>query len=240
MRTRAANTALALAALLAVGCGDDRPEEREPTQMLDAPDVLADGVPPAPVDVPAGAPTVLVLSDSIGAGLHLAEHQAFPAVLQRRLAAEGRPFRLVNASESGRTSAGGVGALDWTLKSGPDLVVIALGGNDGLRGIPIDEIERNLRTMIERSRAAGARVLLLGVRLPLNYDDYGAEFDALYPALAEEYGIAFVPFYMEGVGSVAELNLADGLHPSPRGHEKLAENVAPALASTLAELMDDD
>jgi acyl-CoA thioesterase-1 len=238
---RAATTALAFAALLAAACGDDRSEEEPASaQMLDAPDALADDVAPPPVDVPAGAPTVLVLSDSIGAGLHLAEHQAFPAVLQRRLAAEGRPFRLVNASESGRTSAGGVGALDWTLKSLPDLVVIALGGNDGLRGIPIDETERNLRTMIERSRAAGARVLLLGVRLPLNYGDYGAEFDALYPALAEEYGVAFVPFYMDGVGGVPELNLADGLHPSPEGHQKLAENVAPALASALAELAERD
>jgi acyl-CoA thioesterase-1 len=238
MRTqRAAILALALAALLA-GCGDDGSDERPRAGALDAPDALADESPRVegwPVHVPEGAPTVLVLSDSIGAGLHLAEHQAYPAALQRKLAAAGTPFHLVNASESGRTSAGGVGALDWTLRSEPDVVVIALGGNDGLRAIPIAETERNLRTMIERSRAAGARVLLLGVRIPENYGAYAVEFDAIYPALAEEYGVAFVPFYMEGVGGVPELNLADGLHPTPEGHEKLAETVAPALAEVLAE-----
>jgi len=249
-RTRAArrrigawiSALLALFALVA-GCGGDSSSSETGASEagpggggLDASDELADEAAPPPVAVPDGAPTVLFLSDSIGAGLHLAEHQAYPAVLQRRLVEADQPFRLVNASESGRTTAGGVAALDWTLRSEPDVVVIALGGNDGLRGVPIAEIERNLRTMIERSREAGARVLLLGIRIPENYGDYATEFDELYPALADELEIDFLPFYMEGVGGVPELNLSDGLHPTPDGHRKLADNVAPALSAALDAL----
>lgn len=234
--------ALLLVALAACGGGSEPEAARGggPGAGLDTPDALADETLPPPVEVPAGAPTVLFLSDSIGAGLHLAEHQAFPAVLQRRLAAAGHPFHLINASESGRTTAGGVGALDWTLRSEPDLVVLALGGNDGLRGVPTEAVERNLRTMIERVRAAGARVLLLGVRLPENYGAYGEELAALWPKLAAEYGTGFVPSFMAGVGLVPELNLADGLHPTPEGQEILADTIEGPLAAALAELEESD
>ncbi|WP_419192466.1 arylesterase [Engelhardtia mirabilis] len=195
--------------------------------------------PAAELTVPETAPTVLFMGDSIGAGLHLAEHQAFPALLQQRLSAAGLPFRLVNASESGRTAAGGAAAIDWSLRTKPDLVVIELGGNDGLRGIPVEETERNLRAMIAASRDAGARVLLLGVRLPPNYGEAAERFDALYPALAKELDVAFVPFFMEGVGGVPELNLADGLHPTAVGHERLADNVEPTLRELLEALPPD-
>lgn len=227
------------AALLAcaAACSGGEEEVRSSAPiLLDAPAEEAAEGPLEEVALPAGAPTVAFLSDSIGAGLHLAEDQAFPAVLQRLLAAEGLPFRLVNASESGRTTAGGVTALPWTLRSDPDVVVIALGGNDGLRGIALQEVEQNLRRLIEGAREAGARVLLLGVRIPANYGDYAKHFDALYPALAQEYGVGFVPFFMEGVGGVAEQNQDDGLHPTPAGHERLADNVAPALRKVLQEL----
>lgn len=192
--------------------------------------------PPAELVLPAGAPRVLFLGDSIGAGLHLAEHQAFPAVLQRRLAQASLPFELINNSESGRTTSGGVAALQWSLRSEPDLVVIELGGNDGLRGIELELVEKNLRTLIEGSRAAGAEVLLLGVRLPPNYAEFAAEFDALYPRLAEEYGIGFVPFFMQGVGGNPALNLADGLHPTAEGHERLADRVEPVLRAALERI----
>jgi acyl-CoA thioesterase-1 len=224
---------LALAAACSDGAGK---APRAGPDLLDAPAAEAGDAPPGAPAIPAAAPTVVFLADSIGAGLHLAEDQAFPAVLQRRLAAEGLPFKLVNASQSGRTSAGGVTALAWTLRSEPDLLVIGLGGNDGLRGTPLEEIERNLRRMLADARDAGVRVLLLGVRLPANYGDYGERFDALYPALAAEFGVDLVPFYMDGVGGVPELNLEDGLHPSPAGHERLADNIAPALRKALEEL----
>lgn len=227
-----AGAALLMCALACSGGDEPRPAP----SFFDEPAAEAAEAPLARPVIPAGSPTVAFLADSIGAGLHLAEDQAFPAVLQRRLATAGVPFRLVNASESGRTTAGGVTALDWILRSHPDVLVVGLGGNDGLRGVPLEEIERNLRRLLEGARDAHLRVLLLGIRIPANYGDYATRFDALYPALAEEYGLSFVPFYMEGVGGQADENLGDGLHPTPEGHERLAENVAPFLRKLLTEL----
>ena len=233
---RSRSLPLVLAVLLAA-CGPGAPAEPGPRAgpaPLDGP--APDAAPPgAGPEIPEAAPTVVFLGDSIGAGLHLSEQQAFPAVLQRRLAAEGLPFRLVNASESGRTSAGGVTALEWVLRTEPELVVLELGGNDGLRGVPIEDVERNLRALIEGARARGARVLLLGLRLPPNYGDYAARFDGIYPRLAQEYGLAFVPYFMQDVGGVPELNLPDGLHPTAEGHERLAENLLPTLRELLRE-----
>lgn len=230
--------AVALAALapaILPACGDSSSSsDRTSRSMFDAPaddaGVVVDG--PA---IAAGSPTVVFLGDSIGAGLHLAEHQAFPAVLQRSLA-DDAPFELVNASESGRTTSGGVTALEWVLRREPDVVVIELGGNDGLRGIDLRDVEDNLREMVRMSRDAGAEVLLLGVRLPPNYGGYASDFDAMYPRLADELDVAFVPFFMEGVGGVASMNLADGLHPTAAGQERLAANVEDALRDLLEDL----
>ena len=228
--------------LLSWSCGaSDSADRAQRTRgagagMLDGAALEADTASPAPVAVPADAPVVAFLGDSIGAGLHLAEHQAFPAVLARRMAEEGLAFRLVNASESGRTTAGALTALDWVFRSEPDVVVLEIGGNDGLRGIDLETVEANLRSLIETSRERGARVLLLGVRMPPNYGSYAASFDALYPRLASEYGLAFVPYFMEGVGGVPEQNLPDGLHPTPQGHEHLADTVEETLRSLLLQL----
>jgi len=221
-----------LVLLFAACSGGDATSSNAGPNMLDAPaaDTTAPGAAPL---IPADAPTVVFLGDSIGAGLHLAEHQAFPAVLQARLAADGLPFRLVNASESGRTTSGGVTALDWVMRTEPDLVVIELGGNDGLRGIELATVEKNLRRMIEIAREGGADVLLLGVRLPLNYGDYGADFDAIYPRVAEGLEVAFEPSFMRDVGGVPTMNLADGLHPTAAGHERLADNVRLSLRDAL-------
>lgn len=223
---------------LLAGCGEagaDRERSRAPGPPGDqpAPQALGDGAPTLAPEPPADAPVVVFLGDSICAGLHLREDQAFPALLARRLVQEGLPFRAVNACESGRTTAGARSALAWVLRSEPDVVVLEIGGNDGLRGIALEDVEANLRHLIEGARAAGARVLLLGVRLPTNYGEYGERFDALYPRLAEEYGVGFVPYFMEGVGGVPEMNLPDGLHPTPGGHERLADNVVGALRGVL-------
>lgn len=224
----------ALALLFVLGCSESQPEPAPPRAQFDAPagDVTA---PPPALEIPEDAPTVLVMGDSIGAGLHLAEHQAFPAILQRRLFDAGVPFHLVNASVSGQTSAGGLSRYDWSLKVEPDVVVIELGGNDGLRGIELDSVERNLRGLIEQSQGAGARVLLLGVRMSPDLGDYAIEFDALYPHLAEETGAVLVPSFMDGVGGVPEMNLADGLHPTAAGHERLADRIESALRSVLEQ-----
>ncbi len=183
----------------------------------------------AAAEGPVG-PRVVFLGDSISAGLHLPADQAFPAVLARQLAAERAPFQLTNAGVSGDTSAGGLRRVDWVLKQAPAIVVIELGGNDGLRGQPLAAIEHNLRGIIARTRARGARPLLLGMRLPPSYGaEYANGFAAIYPRLAQELEVDFVPFFMEGVAGVSELNLPDGLHPTQAGHERLAEKLAPAL-----------
>ena len=173
----------------------------------------------------------------MAAGLHLPSDEAFPAVLARELAAEGLPFRLVNAGVSGDTTAGGLSRIDWLLSQEPAIVVCEVGGNDGLRGIDPETIESNLRGIVDKARAAGARVLLLGHVMPPNYgEEYTREFAAVFDRVAEEGELAYVPFFLEGVGGVPELNLEDGLHPNPDGHERIAATVLPALRSLLVEL----
>ena len=187
--------------------------------------------------IPADAPLVAFLGDSISAGLHLSAEEAFPAVLQRELAAAGHPFRLLNAGVSGDTSAGGLRRVGWLLKQAPSVLVVELGGNDGLRGQDLAAVERNLRGIITAAQAGGARVLLLGMRLPPSYGaTYTRGFEELYERLAREHEVAFVPFFMRDVGGVPALNLADGLHPSAEGHRILARNIRPALEELLGEL----
>jgi acyl-CoA thioesterase-1 len=187
-----------------------------------------------PLDVPEDAPLVVFLGDSIAAGIHLPKDRAFPAELQRRLAAKGRPFRLVNAGVSGDTTAGGRSRLDWLLGQKPAIVVVELGANDGFRGVPAATIEGNLRDIVERVKAAGAKPLLLGMKIPPNYGlDYVVEFEGLYARLAKETGCAFVPWFMRGVAGKPELNLEDGIHPTAEGHRLLAENVEKELRRLL-------
>ena len=184
--------------------------------------------------IPADAPLVAVLGDSIAAGLHLDASAAFPAALQRLLAEQGAPFRLVNAGVSGDTTAGGLRRVDWILAQRPQVLVVELGGNDGLRGLPVSETLDNLRGIVRKSKAAGVAVLVCGVRLPTSYGpEYTAAFEALYATVAAEEGVALAPYFMEGVGGVPELVLEDGLHPTVAGHERIARNVAPHLARVL-------
>jgi len=184
----------------------------------------------APAAAAARGPLVIFLGDSLTAGLGLAEDQAYPAQVAARLAGRGAPIRAINAGVSGDTSAGGLARLDWLLGQHPDVVVLALGANDGLRGVALADTEKNLREIVRRCRGAGARVLLLGMQIPPNYGpDYAGGFRALYPRIAKEMDVPLVPFLLEGVGSVAELNQADGMHPTAEGQEKVADNVAPYL-----------
>ncbi len=191
---------------------------------------------PAPT-IPADAPVVAVLGDSIAAGLHLAADDAFPAALQRLLAAQGRPFRLVNAGVSGDTSAGGLRRLEWVLRSKPDVLVVELGANDGLRGSPLEELEKNLREIVRGGLASGARVVLVGMQMPPNLGpEYSRGFEELYGRVAREEGALFVPNFLRGVGGEVNRNLEDGLHPTVEGHEILASNLAPTLSAALDEL----
>jgi acyl-CoA thioesterase I len=186
-------------------------------------------------DRAAVGPKVAFLGDSISAGLHLPAEQAFPAVLRERLAARGLPFQLFNAGVSGDTTAGGLRRVDWILRQSPAIVVVELGANDSMRGQPIASIEQNLRGILDKLRDRKVTTLLLGMRIPTSYGpEYAAQFEAIYPRLAKESNVAFVPFFMEGVAGVPDQNLEDGIHPTAEGHAKLAKTVEEALAKLVA------
>jgi acyl-CoA thioesterase-1 len=182
-------------------------------------------------------PVVIFLGDSLTAGLGLEGREAYPALLGDRLAAAGRPVRVINAGVSGDTTAGGLRRLDWLLRQKPAVLVVGLGANDALRGAEVSEIEHNLREILRRSKAAGARVLLLGMQIPPNYGpDYTARFAALYPRVAKDMDVHLVPFLLYKVGGIPELNQADGIHPTAVGQRKVADNVYPYLNDLLTQM----
>lgn len=208
--------------------GDDPVRQAVPARATKAP-----APPRAAVERPApqtSEPLVIFLGDSLTAGLGLAENQAYPALLDRKLDEGGNPIRVLNAGVSGDTTAGGLSRLDWLLSQKPDVLVVGLGANDGLRALPVEESEKNLREIVRRAKAAGARVLLLGMQIPPNYGpEYTTAFAGMYPRIAEELDVPLVPFLLDKVGGIRELNLDDGIHPNARGQEILAENVLPYL-----------
>jgi len=173
---------------------------------------------------------VVFLGDSLTAGFGLGEDEAFPAQVGRILAARGVAIAVVNGGVSGDTSAGALERVDWLLSRPTAVVVVSIGANDGLRAQPVENIEANLRAIVRKAKAAGARVLVTGQKIPTNYGpDYTRAFEALYPKIAKEEGAAFLPFLLEGVAMVPSLNQADGIHPTPEGQAIVAENVAAAL-----------
>jgi acyl-CoA thioesterase-1 len=185
---------------------------------------------PDPASRPAKLPRVVFLGDSLTAGLGVDAEQAFPALVGEALRREARPVDVVNAGVSGDTTAGGVRRLDWLLRQKPDVVVVGLGGNDGLRGLKLEASEQNLREIVRKSREAGASVLLLGMLIPPNYGpEYAAQFRDVYPRIAKETGVALVPFLLEGVGGDPKLNQPDGIHPTAEGHRIIAATVVTAL-----------
>jgi acyl-CoA thioesterase-1 len=178
--------------------------------------------------VPARAGlTVLCLGDSLTEGYGLAQGDAYPALVERRLHAEGRTdVRVINAGISGSTSASGPARLRWQLRGKPDVLLLALGANDGLRGVDVAATRRNLDEVVKLARAAGLRVLIAGMKLPPNYGEaYTRAFEQIYVELAAAHGLPSIPFLLEGVAGRAELNLSDGIHPNARGHEVVAETV---------------
>jgi acyl-CoA thioesterase-1 len=181
------------------------------------------------------AATIVCLGDSITAGLGLSEEEAYPALVQALARQDGLDWRLVNAGVSGDTTAGGLRRIDWLVKGSPDLVLVALGANDGLRGLPVAVSKANLLAIIDRLRAAKVQVALAGMFLPMNYgEDYRTAFAAIFPALAAENRIPLLPFLLEGVGGKPELNQADGIHPTAAGQRLIAAHVYAFLRSALA------
>ncbi len=172
-------------------------------------------------------PLVIFLGDSLTAGYGLPADEAFPAQVATLLRGKGRTIRFVNAGVSGDTTTGGLERTAWLLDQKPDVLVVGLGANDALRGQPVDRIEANLKTIVRRAKAAGCRVLLLGMRIPTSYGpDYTEAFAAIYPRIARAESVDLMPFLLDGVGGRPELNFPDGLHPNSAGERIVAGHVA--------------
>jgi acyl-CoA thioesterase-1 len=195
----------------------------------------AAGVAPA-ADAPATAPTILVLGDSLSAGYGIRVEQGWVALLQARLRAKGYGHRVVNASSSGETTGGALARLPRALATHrPVIVIVELGGNDGLRGLPIADIRRNFEAIIRTSQQAGARILLVGMKIPPNYGPaYTRDFYGLYGDLARQYKLPSVPFLLENVAADDALFQEDGIHPTAAAQRRLLDEVWPHLQPLLA------
>jgi len=182
---------------------------------------------------------ILFLGDSITSGYGLEPSQAYPALIQEKIDAKKWPFRTVNAGQSGDTSAGGLNRMDWLLRSRVDVLVLELGGNDGLRGLPPETTHQNLQGIIERTRKKypQVKIILAGMKVPPNMGaDYAKKFATIYPDLAKKHNALLIPFVLENVGGIRELNLPDGIHPTAKGQEIVAANVWKVLEPVLQSL----
>ena len=197
--------------------------------------------PAAPAGSPATAPgehhdrpRIVVLGDSLTAGLGLNPEQAYPAILQVRIDRAGLGYEVVNAGVSGDTSAGGLSRLDWSLADDVRVLIVALGGNDALRGLPVDELHRNLEEIVKRAQAKKIAVILAGMEAPPNFGRaYTDPFRQTYSGLAKQYGVALVPFLLQGVAGIESMNQPDGIHPTAEGARIAADNVWTVLEPIL-------
>ena len=185
--------------------------------------------------MPTTSPSILILGDSLSSAYGFDVESGWVRLLQRRLDDDGAGYRVVNASISGDTTNGGVSRLpDALAKHAPDIVVVELGGNDGLRGLPLEVTRENLERIIVESQMAGARVLLVGMRLPPNYGPaYTEAFHAIYEELGDKYDVVRVPFLLDGVGGVDAMMQPDGIHPKAEAQPRMLDNVWPYLKPLL-------
>lgn len=183
--------------------------------------------------------SILILGDSLTEGYGVAAEQAFPSLLEKKLNTEfssdnNRTFKVINAGISGSTTSGGVSRIDWLLKSQPNFLIIALGGNDGLRGVPIGETKKNLEKIILAAQNKKIPTILAGMKIPPNYGiEYTQKFADLYITLSQTKKVPLIPFLLEGVGGVPSLNLPDRIHPNAEGHQKISETVFNFLINYL-------
>jgi acyl-CoA thioesterase-1 len=220
---------LSILVLAAMSCGS-RPAPADTTGPGAAipPDAPSTSPPPAPV--PVGEPRIVALGDSLTAGLGLAQDMAFPAQLERKLAQRGHSITVANAGVSGDTAADGLRRANWALEGNVKLLIVALGANDGLRGLPPPQMKENLQGIIHRARQRGVPVLLAGMEAPPNYgEQYAAAFRQVFRDLARENKVTLVPFLLEGVAGVVDLNQGDGIHPTSEGAARIADLLLPTV-----------
>jgi acyl-CoA thioesterase I len=177
---------------------------------------------------------VVILGDSLTEGYGVAKEAAYPALLQEKFKRAGKNVEIVNGGVSGSTTASAERRMVWHLKSKPHAVLIALGGNDALRGLDVSHSKESLDKAVRLAEKAGVKVLLAGMRVPPNYGpDFAKGFEAMFPALARAHKVPLLPFLLEGVAGVASLNQTDGIHPNEKGHQKIADLVYPFLEKHL-------
>lgn len=217
--------------LFAIGCGQSEPAPQTPGTSAPAPTQA-----PKAAQAPQAseAPRVVFLGDSLTAGLGLAADQSYPSLIGARLKERGYDYDIINAGVSGDTSAGGLRRLDWSLDGDVRVLVVALGGNDGLRGLPPSDLKKNLAAILDRAREKKIPVILAGMEAPPNNGpDYTREFREVYASLAKQYKVRFIPFLLQGVAGDASLNQADGIHPNVRGAQIVADLVWKELEPML-------
>jgi acyl-CoA thioesterase-1 len=186
--------------------------------------------------VPVDAPILVSFGDSLTAGYGLAPEESYPSVLQNLLAERGTPYRVINEGVSGDTTATALARVDVAATHEAVLAIVAIGANDGLRGLPVEEMEANLREIVRRFQVAGRRVALAGMRIPPNMGpEYVGQFEAIYARVAEDMNIPLLPFLLEGVAADPDLNQDDGIHPNRRGARIVAHSVASFVETLLSE-----
>lgn len=241
---RAVPVYLVLIGLVFAGCGQPDPTARDTTvasstakpPVSGRSDLVGSGVETSPqvAATTSTRPRIVFLGDSLTAGYGLERDQSVPSLIQAHLARDGYAYDVVNAGVSGDTSAGGLSRLDWSLDGPVEVLVIELGANDGLRGLPVAAMKQNLSDIITRAQQRGIHVVLTGMEAPPNYGPvYTSDFRKAYRDLAREYQVVFVPFYLEGVAGIPSLNIADGIHPNPQGARLVEQTIWRALEPLL-------
>jgi acyl-CoA thioesterase I len=180
------------------------------------------------------ATTILFLGDSLTEGYRLAKEESYPSLIEATLKKKHPEVKVINGGVSGATSASGLKRLDWYLKAKPDIMVLALGANDGLRGLKVEQTEKNLSQVIEKAQGRDMTVILAGMKMPTNMgESYRSGFEKIFTNLAKKYKIKLIPSLLEGVGGDPKLNLPDGIHPNAKGYEIVAKNVLQVLETEL-------
>jgi acyl-CoA thioesterase-1 len=184
--------------------------------------------------VSSSAKTVLVMGDSLTEGYRLSKEEAYPYLMELELKKKYPDVKIINGGISGSTSASAVRRLDWYIKAKPEIMILALGANDGLRGLKVEETSKNLEAVIMKAKSSGIRVIMSGMKMPPNYGkEYSDKFNQIFPRLAKKHELKLIPFILENVAGIPALNLPDGIHPNPEGHKVMAKNVMKFLEAEL-------
>ena len=232
---------LLLTVLLSACGAEDEGRSEEIRAHSDPPSSVREPREPVRPETTRGKSVILFLGNSLSAGLGVDDEDAFPHLIQQKIDSLGWDYVVVNAGISGETTAGGLSRMDWVLKQPIDILVVELGGNDGLRGIPSHVTRNNLEQIIGKTRQTypEVEIVLAGMQLPPNLGhEYTTDFREIFPDIAEERDVHLIPFLLEGVGGVEHMMLSDGIHPNERGHRRVAENVWSVLEPILEESLE--